>query len=635
MGLFSDLFEKDGGEKAFEYDYKTVVGPWAMLDSSDGFPKSQNPSFEWYLKVAKVAVNILVNRVSWEEPGTETDETKAIFENFDYGDLDIDLDLDDIQTLSQKGPQILSAVWDGDVSKANVDELSQLLEKIETALKEKGLSKPKTPKSLIDQATDPEPKGRPKSLAYYDSLFKTIKLPPLAHNYNDDSAFAELRVSGFNPVVIQGVSDLPSARFPVTDAMLAKATRPGDTLAAAGKEGRLFLADFSALEKAEMGTFPVSPKYLFAPLALFALPPGQGTRRLVPVAIQCGNDPNEFPIHTPDEGDLWSRAKMCVQIADANYHELISHLGSTHLLMEPFVIETHNELKDSHPIGHLLIPHFEGTLFINDQAIHSLLGKEGSVAKILAPTIEDSAKVVVESLLQDDYFNAHILPERLKENRVMSSDLYYPYRDDALKIWEAINSWVTEYVGLFYKDDKAVQRDSALQSWAKRLVAHDGGRLPGFGERDANGRIVPGKLTTVDYLVQALTMVIFTASASHATFNFSQTHMTHAPSVSGAAYRAMPVSQRQASVMPAIDHLPPLEIAREQMEFLTFLAGVYHTQLGQYDLTWPQNPMVALAMKRFQKSLEDVTKVIEERNKTRNPPYPLLLPKNIPQSINV
>jgi len=50
----------------------------------------------------------------------------------------------------------------------------------------------------------------------------------------------------------------------------------------------------------------------------------------------------------------------------------------------------------------------------------------------------------------------------------------YPYRDDALLIWEAIHQWVADYLALYYDGgnagDNAVLRDGELQSWLADLT---------------------------------------------------------------------------------------------------------------------------------------------------------------------
>ena len=628
------------GHEPFKYDYATRVGPWAMLDTSQGFPESQMPTEDWFLEVAAVALNLVVNSIVWVlDPNGKPETLHDVIEKMGWDKVKLDVNLGDVEGLLSAGTAILQALAEGGVK---TPELVGLIKLAAKTLKDKEMKCPSRSMELLKPSIEIGPHGRPKSLDDYNKLFKTIKIPHLSTNYFEDKIFADQRVAGFNPVVIRGVTNVPK-NFPVTDRMLANATMPStaasffkrDTLKKAGKEGRLYLADYSVLVDSVMGCEPAGPKYIFAPLALFALPPGVGSRRLVPVAIQCGQDPKVFPVHTPEDSDLWARAKTTVQLADAHYHELISHLAGTHLLMEPFVISTHNNLPVTHPIGHLLLPHFEGTLFINFGAVTVLLSDNGGLSKLLAPTIEASIKVSVEYLTQEDFFNAHMLPAHLKARKVMSDDLYYPYRDDALAVWYAINSWVTNYVNVFYKDDKAVEDDEQLQAWAKELVSENGGRLKGFGEVDGAGKTQSGKVTTVAYLVEALTMVLFTASAGHAAFNYAQPDMSYVPATPAAGYRSMPQSAQQATIMPSLDQYPPLEMAGQQLNLLQALGGVYYTKLGHYNEYWPQNQEVGDALQNYKDALAEVSAKMKAANEARKPKYTYLLPERIPQSINI
>jgi arachidonate 15-lipoxygenase len=398
-------------------------------------------------------------------------------------------------------------------------------------------------------------------------------------------------------------------------------------------EGRLFLADYKALARVTNGNFPAGPKYVYAPRALFGLPRGSGPRQLAPLGIRCGQDSSVHPLYTPADADAWAQAKTAVSVADFNHHEMVSHLGHTHLLVEPFVIATHRRLPDSHPVSLLLRPHFEGTLFINNAAQAKLIAKGGDVDMLLGGTIKDSRTVAVQSLLEDpDYdFNKGMLHQELKRRGVMDAALEYPYRDDALLVWGAIEQWVRDYVGHHYTSDTAVQQDAALQAWSAELVAQDGGRVKGFGEDG-----VPGKLTTVEYLVQTLTMLIFTGSAQHAAVNFAQAGlMTFTPIAPGAGYRAAPTSRADASLNPWLDQFPPLEMAAQQLDFLTLLGGIYDTKLGDYPLFWFKEPSLLAPLHRFHKELARIGSVIEERNKSRPGPYPYFIPSLIPQSINI
>jgi lipoxygenase len=41
----------------------------------------------------------------------------------------------------------------------------------------------------------------------------------------------------------------------------------------------------------------------------------------------------------------------------------------------------------------------------------------------------------------------------------------YPYAEDGLLLWEALQRYFTAYVGLYYADDAAVKKDTWLQEW--------------------------------------------------------------------------------------------------------------------------------------------------------------------------
>src|SRR6218665_3129800 len=147
---------------------------------------------------------------------------------------------------------------------------------------------------------------------------------------------------------------------------------------------------------------------------------------------------------------------------------------------------------------------------------------------------------------------------------------------------------------------------------------------------------IAGKLSTVGYLIQALTMVIFTGSAQHAAVNFAQAGvMTFVPLAPGAAYRAAPPSRADAALNPGLDQYPPLDMATLQLEFLSLLGGVHHTKLGDYPFMWFKNLHVHGHLKAFQEDLERIGATIQERNTQRLFPYPYFIPSAIPQSINI
>lgn len=215
------------------------------------------------------------------------------------------------------------------------------------------------------------------ALDEYTALFQTLPLPAVAHHLFDDESFARYRVAGPNPMLIKGIKRIP-VNFPLSDAQYQSVMRAADSIALAASEHRLYLLDYAELAflAEKPGETDGRTKYVFAPIALFALPKGGGAMR--PVAIQCGQTPAANPLFFPakagtGKGWGWQMAKLGVQIAKCNYHELFVHLARTHLLIEAIAVASHRHLASNHPLNILLLPHCVGTLFINNAAAEFLI----------------------------------------------------------------------------------------------------------------------------------------------------------------------------------------------------------------------------------------------------------------------
>lgn len=202
------------------------------------------------------------------------------------------------------------------------------------------------------------PQRSAAAMAEFENIFRAYGLPPIAKEYRDDAVFAGMRTAGPNPIMLRRFQE-PDPRLPITEEIF-RAAVPGDTLAAAFAEGRLYLADYAVLDGAETGEGSGGRKRMFAPLALFVCT--ASTRELRPVAIQCRQFPAaDNPILTPADGNNWLIAKAIVESADGNLHE-----GSTHL---------------AHASGH-------GSLYSGDI---STVGDRSSTANSAAATLRGDA----------------------------------------------------------------------------------------------------------------------------------------------------------------------------------------------------------------------------------------------------
>jgi arachidonate 15-lipoxygenase len=488
---------------------------------------------------------------------------------------------------------------------------------------------------IESHATDQDGIGTPDapSLEAYRALFDTLKTPAIAYTFQDDDEFARLRVAGPNPVLIRNISTLPD-NFGLSEAQYAS-VMGGDTLEQALSNGRLYLCDYRPLEILKPGMWDGLPKYVCQPMALFAVPPGGVS--LKAVAIQCGQDKGDFPVFipsvVPSEGWGWEMAKFIVQVADGNYHELFAHLGHTHLVIEAFAVATHRTLADVHPLWALLVPHFEGLLFINNQAATSLITKGGPIDHIFGGTISSSQAAAVSARLSFAFYE-RMLPADLAARGVgMDSTLGdYPYRDDALLVWHAIHDWVDQYINIYYEDDAALSGDTELTAWVQSVM--NDGLIKGFTP-----------IISRVQLKQVCTMIIFTASAQHAAVNFPQKDvMAFAPAVTGASWQDAPSAQKDHARSDWLAMMPPLTLALDQLNVLTLLGSIHYRPLGDYrGNDWPywpwfQDPQINgadCALSRFQNALAEVDAKIAARNAERKYGYPYLQPSLIPTSINI
>ncbi len=468
----------------------------------------------------------------------------------------------------------------------------------------------------------------------YRALFDTISVPGFAYMFQEDDQFARLRVAGPNAMLLQGIGALP-ANFPVTAKQYEAAIGLGDTLDAALAEGRVYLCDYAELSMLVPGVWNGLAKYVWQPLALFAVPPGGSALRAV--AIQCGQDSDEHPIFTPTEVAAeawgWEIAKQIVQVADGNYHELFAHLARTHLVMEAFAVATHRELAAVHPLWALLVPHFEGSLFINNQAATSLIAANGPIDHIFGGTISSSQIAAASDRLAFDFYGK-MLPHDLAARNVANAEALpdYPYRDDALLVWQAIHEWATQYIDIYYPEDSAVTGDTELAAWVATLASD--GKLRGFKP-----------IVTRAQLAEVCTMIMFTASAQHAAANFPQKDiMAFAPAVTGAGWAAAPMRQAGHDKADWLSYMPPVSLALEQLNTLYLLGSVHYRALGDYRsndfpyLDWFRDPAIIGTegpLARFQASLCAVDARIVARNAERQYPYPYLQPSLIPTSVNI
>ncbi|MEH2211520.1 lipoxygenase family protein [Nostoc sp.] len=464
-------------------------------------------------------------------------------------------------------------------------------------------------------------------LEEYEELLSLLPKPDVIKNYKTDSCFAEQRLSGANPLAIQKIDVLPD-NFAVTDAHFQKVAGTELTLEKALKEGKLYFLDYPLLSDIKGGVYENVKKYLPKPQALFYWQSNDSFNggSLVPVAIQINHDSGaKSVIYTPDDPHLdWFLAKTCVQIADGNHQELGSHFAYTHAVMAPFAIVTARQLAENHPIALLLKPHFRFMLFDNDLGRTQFLQPGGPVDEFMAGSLAESLGFVAK-VYEEWSVEKFTFPRLIKSRRTDDPELlpHFPFRDDGILIWNAVEKFVYEYLQLYYKTSQDISDDYELQNWARELVAQDGGRVKGM----------PAKIETLEQLIEIISVVVFTCAPLHSALNFSQyEYMAFVPNMPYAAYHPIPET-KGVDLETIMKILPPFKQAADQVMWTEILTSYHYDKLGFYDEEFA-DPLAQEIVVQFQQNLHEIERQIDIRNQTRPIPYNYFKPSQIINSIN-
>ncbi|MBR8826571.1 MAG: lipoxygenase [Gomphosphaeria aponina SAG 52.96 = DSM 107014] len=472
----------------------------------------------------------------------------------------------------------------------------------------------------------------------FEDFYQKISPPSVMPTYQTDECFAEQRLSGANPIVLQRLQSLPpTLTYNLTD--LQAAYGSALNLEKELKEGNLYVADYTQLAFVQGGTYLKGKKYLPAPIALFCWRgTGYGTRgELVPIAIQIAPHlGKESSLLTPFSPAMnWLYAKTCVQIADANHHEMATHLCYTHFVMEPFAIVTARQLFPTHPLSILLTPHFRFMLYNNELARERLVNQGGIVDDLLAGTLRESLQIVQQAYFTNaqNYWSLDkfALPTEIKNRGLDDQEAlpHYPYRDDGLLLWEAIERYVTNYLKLYYTSAEELQEDYELQAWAGELTDQSGGKVKGM----------PSKINTTEELIAIVTSVIFTCGPQHSAVNFTQyDYLGFIPNAPLAAYQPIKNqfshSENSLTLQELMAFLPPPNQVMGQIQILYALSAYRYDRLGYYDTPFPDR-RAQVVLTRFQQELQTIERKIELRNKNRVTPYKVLRPSLVLNSISI
>ncbi|KAL0371120.1 UNVERIFIED_CONTAM: Linoleate 13S-lipoxygenase 3-1, chloroplastic [Sesamum angustifolium] len=483
-----------------------------------------------------------------------------------------------------------------------------------------------------------------------------------------DDEFGRRVLAGVNPVSIEKlkvfppVSKLdPSIYGPQESALKEEhivSLLEGMSVQQAMDEDKLFILDYHDIYLPYVERInSIEGRKTYATRTIFFLTP-YGS--LKPIAIELSlplaeqRASSKLVLTPPTDGTaywLWQLGKEHVCSNDAAIQTLINHWLRIHASMEPFFIAAHRNLSVMHPIFKLLHPHMRYIMKTNSFSRDILINAGGMIETFHAP-----AKYCMEfscSAYRDWWrFDLEGLPaDLIRRGMAVPDSTYpyglrlniddYPYAQDGLLIWSAIENLVTKYVNHYYPEAILVQDDTELQAWYNESVNK--------GHADLSNAAWWPKLSTPKDLINILTTIIWTVTGQHAVMNFGQHPY-------GAYIPARPPFMRR--LLPS-ENDPDYEhfLANPREYFLSSLptftqaaqfAAILHTGSGhspdeeyigeRNDLSsWASEPEILEAFYEFSLDTKAIAQEIARRNsdpRLRNRcgagafPFELLIPSS-------
>ncbi|XP_034756215.1 hydroperoxide isomerase ALOXE3 [Etheostoma cragini] len=454
---------------------------------------------------------------------------------------------------------------------------------------------------------------------------KTATSEYVAEHWKEDDFYGSQFLNAINPNVIKRCSELPP-NFPVTEEMVKPFLEEGSSLQKEMEKGKIFLYDQKKMDGLPPRAHNGEPLTVTAGLCLFYT---NLENKLMPIAIQLHQQPSEQnPIFVPSDSETdWLLAKMFIKNADSMDHQAVHHLMNTHFLAEVYTVAALRSFPVIHPLYKMLFPHFRDTLYINTIGRTSLFGPDGAFSK--SSLGYDGLQELMRRALSKTTYSSHCLPENIKARGLESIPNFY-YRDDGLRLWNIINSFVRAVVEYYYASDSEVCKDTELQEWICEIFTH------GFLGNKASG--FPTGFRTVEEVIKFITVVIFTVTAQHAAVNGGQfDYYSWVPNCSLLLLKPPPTTKGQSSMNTILETLPDVGETVSFIGMARLLSETYTdvVPMGIYPEDRFDEPAPKQMIKEFQAELSFLSEEITNRNSQLEVPYTYLNPAEIENSVAI
>ncbi|CAH8834475.1 unnamed protein product [Trichobilharzia szidati] len=317
---------------------------------------------------------------------------------------------------------------------------------------------------LAEEYTSEQPWSSLDTLGNFYKKYNITEPVSLQFWMMNDICFGAQRIRGCNPYTIQLCRTLPKS-FQLAANWL-KPHLEGWTLRQMVSANRLYILDFHIME----GLSCKRGRELCAPLAIFFY---TEKRQLKPIAIQLDRNSNDTSaiILPTDPASIWLQAKLWVNLADACHHMIVGRL-LTHLILESVYVSLRRNMSQSHPIYHLVAPHFRSILPVT-RKLKEWTFENGWISRNIQLSRKGIKQLLRRAFKKWRFdVNANIYRELESRGVYDPNGLgNYPYREDALLIYHTLEQFVSSYVRLFYPEGaEQIIHDNELQSWRHEIA---------------------------------------------------------------------------------------------------------------------------------------------------------------------
>lgn len=225
------------------------------------------------------------------------------------------------------------------------------------------------------------------------------------------------------------------------------------------------------------------------------------------------------------------------------------------------------------------------------------------------------------------------VPRELEQRGLLDLNILpnYSYRDEALPVHKAINTYVTKIIRVFYKNVDSITKDYELQQFIGELS-----RDRTQGGIGLNG--LKSSVSRQDEIIRIASGIIWTCTGIHAATSLPLYDQCGFPPSYPLLLKGLPPRSKDLiSEDELCAYLPSKQVTCETAALAKLISNTKSRSLGEEYLHY--EPICIQAAKEFQQDLAQVSEESKSRDRKRQEnslyPYPYLNPEYIPNRVHI